>query len=81
MKRHWKPNKKTEGSDRTNEDRAEGAYQAAALACKLRGECMNVDEDAIRDLLADLGHVCDREDCDYKRLVQLAIRDWEEERG
>lgn len=45
-----------------------------------RGEPGRADEDGVRDLLADLGHLCDREGLAFCQLIAVAKRDWRAER-
>lgn len=40
----------------------------------------NPDDHNVSGLITDLGHFCDREGCDFRALVQAALRQWEEER-
>ena len=79
-KHAFKPNKKTpEG--RNNSERAETAEYAVASGERARGDGGNgTDEDGIRDLLADLGHLCDREGLDYLAILETAVADWRSER-
>lgn len=74
------PDKDIDQTGRTNGDRAEAAEAAVVAACRMRCECLNVDEDGVRDLLADLGHLCDREGIDFAALIATAVADWEYER-
>ena len=60
---------------RTNGQRAIDAEEAVQVACRSRGETGTPDEDSVRDLLVDLGHLCDREG-----LIETAKRDWRAER-
>ena len=39
-----------------------------------------VSEDSIRDLLADLGHLCDREGLNFAAVIDTAKKDWRSER-
>ena len=73
-------NKRDVPGDKANGQRAEQAEYATAAANRTRGESDRLDEDAVRDLLADLGHLCDREGYDYKSLLDLAWDDWRAER-
>ena len=65
---------------RTNGQRAIDAEEAVQVACRARGETGTPDEDSVRDLLADLGHLCDREGFDFAGLIETAKRDWRAER-
>ena len=77
----YDPDKCTFGGGRTNEQRAAGAQDGVQAAHQARGEYGQVtSEDGIRDLLADLGHLCDREGYDYKSLLDLTWDDWRAER-
>ena len=65
----------------TNGARAEQAECGVLAASEARGEGgQELCEDAIRDLLADLGHLCDREGLDFVKLVETAKKDWRIER-
>ena len=65
----------------TNGRRAQNAEEAVLTACLARGEADNTPgEDSVRDLLADLGHLCDREGWDFRALVRTALKDWRAER-
>lgn len=77
----FKENKRTDPNGRWNGQRAEGAAFAVAAAFRARGEAGQVvSEDGIRDLLADLGHLCDREGLDFVKIVATATKDWRAER-
>lgn len=78
--RKFNADKKTEGWEKSNGDRANHAAVAVAAACRERGEPWRADEDGIRDLLADLGHLCDREGLAFCQLVAVAKRAWRAER-
>lgn len=65
---------------RTNGQRAIDAEEAVQVACRARGETGTPDEDSVRDLLADLGHLCDREGLDFVKIVATATKDWRAER-
>lgn len=64
----------------TNGRRARIAAYAVASACKARLEPITLDVDGIRDLLADLGHLCDRESLNFHALIRTAKADWRAER-
>ena len=64
----------------TNAMRANTAAVAVEAACQIRGEMEHVGEDEISDLLADLGHLCDREGLDFTTLVNTATGNWRAER-
>ena len=64
----------------TNGRRAEQAEMGVEAANRHRGEPVRIDEDGIRDLLADLGHLCDREGLDFVKIVATATKDWRAER-
>jgi len=64
----------------TNGMRAAQAEAATEAACVKRGEHANADYDAIRDLLADIGHLCDREGLDFPKIINIAKKDWRAER-
>ena len=65
----------------TNGARAEQAECGVVAASEARGESgQEVCEDSIRDLLADLGHLCDREGIDFPAIIDTAKKDWRAER-
>lgn len=84
-RRHrWNPNKRraSDGltSSSSNGDRANVAAAAVLERSRLQHEAEVVDEAGIHDLLADLAHLCDREDIDFEATLRAAIHDWEAER-
>jgi hypothetical protein len=60
--------------DRTNQQRAETAYAALVEGCRVRGELINCDEDALYDLLADLRHFCDANDLNFAEIDRRAYQ-------
>ena len=65
----------------SNGTRAEYAEAGIHAFLDATGERFdNVDTDAISDLVADLGHLCDREGLDFLPLVETATMNWETER-
>lgn len=68
------------GSSMTNGHRAENAEFGVEAACLSRGEHPSVDEDSIRDIMADICHLCDREGLNPVRIFKTARRDWQAER-
>ena len=64
----------------TNGKRAEIAEKALSASLKARGDPPKIDEDAVRDLLSDLFHYCDRERLPVHALVRCAKNDWKAER-
>ena len=68
------------GDGSNNGQRAEVAAAAVETANRARHEAVTIDEDGIRDLLADLGHLCDREGFDFVKLFETAKKDWRAER-
>ncbi|OQA09849.1 MAG: hypothetical protein BWY66_00388 [bacterium ADurb.Bin374] len=64
----------------SNGHRAENAEFGVKTACLSRGEHPSVDEDSIRDIMADLCHLCDREGLNPVKLFNTAKRDWLAER-
>ncbi|PPC98119.1 MAG: hypothetical protein CTY31_14135 [Hyphomicrobium sp.] len=57
----------------------------AACADKAGGvfsEIVNADNrrQAIQDLVCDIGHLCDREDLDFQKIVVIAVGWWHAER-
>jgi hypothetical protein len=80
----WNPTKK-KGSDgipteRSNAMRAESAHVAVSASLAHRGDPDVLDRDSISDILADLGHLCDREGEDFLALIETAKLNWEMER-
>ena len=69
-----------DGDGPTNAKRAAWAEAGVRAFLKASGETEAVDEDSIRDLMADLLHLCDREGVDAQAAVDWALRRWEEER-
>jgi hypothetical protein len=83
MKRAFKfdENKRDVPDGLTNGLRAEQAGCGVLAASEARGEGgQELCEDAVRDLLADLGHLCDREGWDFPALINTAKKDWRAER-
>lgn len=74
------PAKRDDPDGPTNGHRAEQAEMGVEAANRHRGEPVQIDEDGIRDLLADLGHLCDREGLDFVKIVATATKDWRAER-
>ena len=69
------------GDGSNNGQRAEVAAVAVEAASRARhDEAVTIDEDGIRDLLADLGHLCDREGIDFPAIINTAKKDWRAER-
>ena len=65
----------------TNGERAHHAAKALDAFLRSTGESRTVDEDAVRDLIADLGHYCDREGIKFfRKITTRAKRDWLVER-
>ncbi len=66
---------------RTNEQRANDAAESVtAYAATPGGGIIHPDADTVRDLIADLGHWCDREGLDFTGSVIAALRNWRSER-
>ncbi len=65
---------------RTNEQRANDAAEAVTAYAAALDTVPQPYEDATRDLIADLGHWCDREGLDFTGSVIAALRDWRSER-
>jgi len=66
---------------RTNEQRANDAGEAVTAYASTPGNgIMYLDADTVRDLIADLGHLCDREGLDFTGSVIAALRNWRAER-
>ena len=81
----FKPNKKMasdgiEGAF-TNGERSNRAEKALLAYRALVGDSVNDDECAIGDLIADLGHYCDRsKDADFEGVIASAVMHWKMER-
>ena len=69
-----------DGDGPTNGECAAWAEAGVRAFLKASGETEAVDEDSIRDLMADLLHLCAREGVDAQAAVDWALRRWEEER-
>jgi len=65
---------------RTNEQRANDAAEAVTAYAAALDTVPQPYEDATRDLIAGLGHWCDREGLDFTGSVIAALRDWRSER-
>lgn len=78
----FKPNKCVDGKDNSpsNGTRAEWAETAVHAFLGATGEPDDVDCDSVRDLMADLLHLCDRQGIDARALAGTAVADWERER-
>lgn len=77
----FKPNRR-DPADRTttitNGTRAECANDALWAWRAAKGE--GIDPDNAADLIADLGHLCDREGLDFEAAVKRATINWRAER-
>ena len=84
MKRLFKFNAEKQNSHDglTNGKRAGNAEEGVLASLAARGETGQIvhGEDGIRDLLADLGHLCDREGLDFTNITATAKKDWRAER-
>ena len=74
----FKGGKKDDGP--SNAKRAKWAEKAVLAFLAETGESGGVDEDSVRDLLADLLHLCDRENLDTEHIFDTSKRDWLAER-
>lgn len=63
----------------TNGQRAEYANLALAKFLEVTGDA-NDGADTVVDLIADLGHLCDKNGQDFKALVIKALQNWKFER-
>ena len=75
----FKPNKRSDAECPTNGTLAEWADAGIRGFLDATGE-PNCYEDSIRDLMADLLHLCDREGVAATAAIDWAMRRWEEER-
>jgi len=81
--RKFKFNPEKRGEDPlepSNGERADRADAALRAFLGSAGEPPEPDEDAVRDLLADVAHWCDREGILFRTIVKTAARDWRVER-
>jgi len=77
----FKENKRNIPDGLWNGKRAEQAESAVEAACNARGETgQHANEDTIRDLLADLGHLCDKRGLNFVTIINTAKKDWRAER-
>lgn len=65
---------------RTNEQRANDAGEAVTAYAAALDTVPQTYEDTVRDLIAGLGHWCDREGIDFAVAVIAALRNWRAER-
>ena len=75
----FKPNKRSDAECPTNGTLAEWADAGIRGFLDATGE-PNCYEDSIRDLMADLLHLCDREGIDTEAVLASAKFNWECER-
>ena len=64
----------------SNGTRADWAAAGVAGFLEATGEPGGADDDSIRDLVADLLHLCDREGVDARYVIDQSVKDWEYER-
>ena len=64
----------------SNDQRADWAMSGIHGFLEATGEGGGVCEDSIRDLLADVLHLADREGLETRRILDTAIADWTAER-
>ena len=64
----------------SNGTRADWAAAGVAGFLEATGEPGGADVDSIRDLVADLLHLCDREGVDARYVIDRSVKDWEHER-
>lgn len=67
-------------TEMTNGARADHAEKALRAFLEATGEPSRIDDDAVRDLMADLLHWCDRDGADGRKIMAAARRDWCAER-
>jgi hypothetical protein len=65
---------------RTNEQRANDAEEAVTTYAAALDTVPHPDADTVRDLIANIGHLCDREGIDFAVAVIAALRNWRAER-
>lgn len=78
----FNPCKHSDDYDESPTNEARTIHAEAALDAFLisTGESRNVDEDAVRDLMADLLHYCDKFGHEGAKILARAERDWLAER-
>lgn len=78
MKFKFKPNKKPDGAVICNGTKADHAEMARTTWRE--ATCTGDDESNIADLIADLGHLCDRDGLDFEAAIESALINWRAER-
>lgn len=64
-----------------NDDRAEWADEALGVFCARTGLDLEVEpDDAVSDLICNVGHFCDRSGLNFVSLVSRALSVWEVEK-
>ena len=77
----FKPRKRgTPGSLLNNGQRAKGAAVAVKAYCTHHSEQEHDKLSNVSDIIADLGHFCDREGVDFHEALRIGQRDWNLER-
>ena len=76
----FRPRHRCDGDGPTNAKRAAWAEAGVHGFLAATGEPDVINEDSIKDVLADLLHLCDREGVDGHKLLRTAKHDWEHER-
>lgn len=70
---------KISDSARNSTSNGEMAERVSNAVCEYTGIC-NPDEFNIADVIADIGHLCDREGHDFRAVLRAATTHWEAER-
>ena len=69
------------GGGPNNTDRADWAKNALSVFCEETGLEEEIERrDAVSDLIANLGHYCDRHDLDFLAIASGAIGVWDAEK-
>lgn len=64
-----------------NDDRAEWAETVLSLFCSITGLDLTIErQEAVNDLMADLGHYCDRNNLRFLDIASGAIGVWDVEK-
>jgi len=80
--RHFRAEKRDPDDEEspTNGERANHAEKSLYAFLQSTGEPRHIDDDAVRDLMADLLHWCDRNGANGSKIMATAKRDWRAER-
>ena len=70
------PDRRSDPDEPSNGERANHARKALDAFLRSTGEARRVDEEAVRDLIADLLHLCDREGLSGRAALLGARSNW-----